>query len=862
MEPKDNAIHIVFITDENYAMPTGVAIYSLIKNKKPETIYKIYVLSNNVSQEMQKRFRSCSANNATVEIITLDKFDVFNDMSQLTEHVSKTALYKFMLPKIFNQLNKILYLDGDVIVEKDLTELYETDIHNYYVGAVNDIGAILLYKPSIIKKLHLMHNHYFNSGVMLLNLGLMRRHNLCEQLIGYRMNSNNFFMDQDALNVVLGARVKILPLQFNDLNTRYEKFSKYEMADFYKVKYNDIGQYAVKDVVIRHLSSKFKPWKYDLIFYSEKFEEYHSISPFADIKYELSKYPPDPEPSSPKVIRYIGKCLRKNSITFPLYKFLDVTRQKGIKESLKRIKPFLKKHKNDGIFKIICMPYHFRRWYREGILLRNNCKNALNTSENRTHKIILSLTSFPARIDEVPTTILSLLQQTCKPDRIILWLTNEEFPNKEKGLPKRLLRLKQYGLDIQFRENLRAHTKYYHCMKEFPNDIVITVDDDIHYSYNLVQTLYECYQRHPDAVSAMRAHLITLTGDGVIRPYTSWKYEYSDITDIPMMGLFATGVGGVLYPPRCMHDELFNVQNLKRVCLRNDDLWLKFMQLMNNTPVVIAGKKSKLQYVGNTQDVGLCYDNVQGGGNDQMLNALLDQYNDYFGSDDTLLKRLNKINYQYYFCSCCGKAIEINLDESKSKKQNELTFVCPHCHSSAEQRLFAYIASKYSGIFTSKQMRIIHYPPEPGLSERIAMSGNEHDYYPIYYTEKFDGYIRDVVNLFDMPYENNFFHCAILNLTNEKIIDEDKKFIFCEIRRVLRKKGIAILALNTHSDLSNKNLQIEHMKNRLQLKQAGFQIIEIDCINCLTDQEIHILQLSGFKQQQEHMDVFICKKTE
>ena len=97
-------------------------------------------------------------------------------------------------------------------------------------------------------------------------------------------------------------------------------------------------------------------------------------------------------------------------------------------------------------------------------------------------KIIVSLTSYPARIDVVNTTIESILNQSLKANRIILWLAPEQFPNKEKDLPDKLIKLKKYGLIIDWYHDIGSYKKLIPTLKLYPNDIIVTADDDVLYN--------------------------------------------------------------------------------------------------------------------------------------------------------------------------------------------------------------------------------------------------------------------------------------------------------------------------------------------------------------------------------------------
>ena len=174
-----------------------------------------------------------------------------------------------------------------------------------------------------------------------------------------------------------------------------------------------------------------------------------------------------------------------------------------------------------------------------------------------------------------------------KPDLILLYLARDEAKD-ESGLPSSVLELTKYGIQIFFvDDNLKPHKKYYYTMKNYPNSIIITVDDDIIYDKNLVSDLYASYVKYPAAVSARRVHKIVKDKNNNLLPYTKWLYEYKKET-IPSFNLFTTGVGGVLYPPGILPPETFDVEKIKELCLDADDVWLKFMELKNKIPVVWA----------------------------------------------------------------------------------------------------------------------------------------------------------------------------------------------------------------------------------------------------------------------------------
>lgn len=195
-------------------------------------------------------------------------------------------------------------------------------------------------------------------------------------------------------------------------------------------------------------------------------------------------------------------------------------------------------------------------------------------------EIIISLTSFPQRINTVWITISSLLNQDMKPKKIILWLAAEQFP-KEK-IPWMLQRLKKRGLEIRFCEDLKPHKKYFYTMMDYPTEVVITADDDILYPEDHISNLWKGYKTYNDCIICSRAHTIKFNGKYFAK-YNDWDNTKEQI---PGYRVVPIGCNGVLYPPHSLHLETFNKAKLKELALFTDDLWLKCMALLNKTKSV------------------------------------------------------------------------------------------------------------------------------------------------------------------------------------------------------------------------------------------------------------------------------------
>ncbi len=255
--------------------------------------------------------------------------------------------------------------------------------------------------------------------------------------------------------------------------------------------------------------------------------------------------------------------------------------------------------------------------------------------EASTRRLIVSLTSFPARIACVPQVLEQLFAQTRPADRIVLYLSADQFPGREADLPEAL---RQAAAADRFllrwvEGDLKPHKKYYYAFREYPEDIIVTVDDDVLYDPALLDTLWQAHLKYPDAVVAGRTHLITVDGSGQPRPYNSWIRRVTGFEEGPSMQLFAVGIGGVLYDPKWFPQELWDEQVIRDTCLPADDLWLKTMEMAAGIPVASISGMELLRTVPGSQDTALCSVNVGENRNDRVFSAIRQWANTYYGRD-------------------------------------------------------------------------------------------------------------------------------------------------------------------------------------------------------------------------------------
>ena len=231
--------------------------------------------------------------------------------------------------------------------------------------------------------------------------------------------------------------------------------------------------------------------------------------------------------------------------------------------------------------------------------------------------LIVSLTSYPARIKNVWMVVKTLLNQKEVNDlAIILWLSREQFPDGVESLPNNLKRLCSNGLIIRFvDDDLKSHKKYFYAFKEFPNNVVITVDDDVLYPSNLIYTLFTAHKRFTDCVICNRGAVIRKDF-----PYKEWGQVENYMT--PQDNILPTGIGGVLYPPKSYNEAIFSVDTIKQTCINGDDLWLNFMCRIVGTKIVHTKEKFGFITIFSSQKSALSISNIECDKNDQQISYI------------------------------------------------------------------------------------------------------------------------------------------------------------------------------------------------------------------------------------------------
>ena len=194
--------------------------------------------------------------------------------------------------------------------------------------------------------------------------------------------------------------------------------------------------------------------------------------------------------------------------------------------------------------------------------------------------VIVTLTSYGRRINStLPYTIYSIFRQKVMPSKIVLVL--DDFDKDKLG--KRLELFKSKGLEIIFdNRDLRSYKKLIPTIEKYPNEIIITVDDDVYYRKYFIENMLKSYAEDKTCIHANMLHQITLDSEGHLNDYRNWiDTDFVKNLDITMG--FPVGEGGILYQRSLLYEDVTNVDLFKNLCPRADDIWFFVMAKLIGT---------------------------------------------------------------------------------------------------------------------------------------------------------------------------------------------------------------------------------------------------------------------------------------
>jgi hypothetical protein len=268
-------------------------------------------------------------------------------------------------------------------------------------------------------------------------------------------------------------------------------------------------------------------------------------------------------------------------------------------------------------------------------------------NESNDLKIIVSLTSYGESLLDIHLTLYSLLSQTYKPSKIILNLSKDEFPEGEKKLPIKVQNILKWGVEINWCKDIGPYTKLIPTLKLYPNSIIVTADDDIFYSEKWLEKLVLSYKKDTEYIHTHRATKIILAKNNYPIKYTEWT---SVTQGIASYSNFIKGFGGVLYPPKSLHNDVFNEELFQTLSPTADDIWFWAMAVLNNTKIkVVENHIEHYRYTNvdrefTFQGLTLHEQNVEQGKNDYQIKNVLEYYSSILGKLIAENKIINSYN--------------------------------------------------------------------------------------------------------------------------------------------------------------------------------------------------------------------------
>jgi lipopolysaccharide biosynthesis glycosyltransferase len=282
-----NKIHIFFSSDEVYMQHLAVSIASILCTANKDDGFCFYILDGGISEKSKEKINKLKRiKSFEIEYILMND-EEFKNLPLMSNcgHVTLPTYYRFKLARLKPELDKILYMDCDIVVKKNLSELWNEDISEFFAGAVEDASFPKLRQDN---KERLECDKYFNAGILLLNLQKWREFDIetkCFEFVEHE-KEKILWNDQDVLNAIFKDKTKFLHPKWNlqtwALNGGSYEYSSKEECDE-----------AIKNPAIIHYTTRFKPWdaklKHQL---QNEYFKYLNLTEWKNyiIKYNFTKF--------------------------------------------------------------------------------------------------------------------------------------------------------------------------------------------------------------------------------------------------------------------------------------------------------------------------------------------------------------------------------------------------------------------------------------------------------------------------------------------------------------------------------------------------------------------------------------------
>ena len=261
------SINVCLACDDNYSKYAGVVIASILANANPKDRLNFYILDGGISEDNKQKIQSLKfIKDCEINFITIDEsmFEEYKVVPTL-QHISFATFYRLKLTTLLPEVDKVIYLDCDMVAVSSLKNLFETDFENNYACGVRDIGKKLLRKNP----------NYVNAGMLFFNLNLMRKDRVEEKYLDYIKSGQRLrYADQDIINGTMLGRIKIVDEEWNVQSSNFTNRSSY-----------------TNNPRIIHFIAKRKPWMWASFSYHRNlFFKYLQLTPWKLSESELNHW--------------------------------------------------------------------------------------------------------------------------------------------------------------------------------------------------------------------------------------------------------------------------------------------------------------------------------------------------------------------------------------------------------------------------------------------------------------------------------------------------------------------------------------------------------------------------------------------
>ncbi len=269
-------IPIFWACDNNFIKYTVVSLKSVMSNASKDYRYKAYILHTDIEEAVQEKVKEMAEEYFEIGFVNVrDYLETVSDRLPIRDYYSKTTYFRMFIAEMFPEYEKAIYIDSDTIVQGDISQLYQEELGDNYVGAANEQVMIQtgVYGDYVEKVLGIDRNHYFNAGLLLINCEAFRKNRILEEFVKL-LEEYTFVVtqDEDYLNLLCKDKVHWLEQAWNT-----EVFGEIACEE--------------SEIKLLHYIMVSKPWHYEDCRFGEYFWKYAKETfVYEEILQELNSY--------------------------------------------------------------------------------------------------------------------------------------------------------------------------------------------------------------------------------------------------------------------------------------------------------------------------------------------------------------------------------------------------------------------------------------------------------------------------------------------------------------------------------------------------------------------------------------------